>query len=66
MRIARTLRELRGDEPREAVALAVGVTAQAIANYETGVRIPTDDIKLKLAAHFGQSVQAIFYPVETT
>jgi DNA-binding XRE family transcriptional regulator len=61
VKIGERLRNLRGDQPREAVALAVGVTAQAVANYETGARIPADEIKLRLAEHFGKTVQEIFY-----
>lgn len=61
VKIGERLRNLRGDQPREAVALAVGVTAQAVANYETGARIPADEIKLRLAEHFGKTVQELFY-----
>lgn len=61
VKIGERLRALRGDQPREAVALAVGVTAQAVANYETGARIPTDEIKLRLAEYFEKNVQEIFY-----
>lgn len=60
-RIAETLRALRGDERREVVAVAVGVTAQAIANYESGQRIPSDAVKIKLAEYYHRTVQEIFY-----
>lgn len=60
-RIGEKLRALRGDKSREEIALAIGVTAQAICNYETGIRIPSDDIKCKLANFFGTSVQDIFF-----
>lgn len=62
--ISRRLRELRGNTPREAVALAVGVTAQAIANYETGIRVPTDEIKIKLAEYYNTTVQELFFEAE--
>ena len=55
------LRELRGEMSREEVAIAIGVTAQAISNYECGIRTPSDDIKVKLANYFGKTVQSIFY-----
>lgn len=61
IRIGATLRELRGERKREEVALAVGVTAQAISMYETGQRVPTDDMKVKLAEYFEKNVQEIFY-----
>ena len=59
--IGRRLRDLRGEKPREAIALEIGVTANAITNYENGVRVPTDDLKMKLAKYFGKTVQEIFY-----
>lgn len=59
--IADRLRELRGGKRREEVALACGVTAQAISMYETGARIPNDEIKVRLADYYGQTVQSIFY-----
>ena len=60
-RIAKKLTELRGNRKREEVALAVGVTAQAIANYETGVRIPNDALKVKIANYYHTTVQEIFF-----
>lgn len=59
--IGRRLKELRGDRSREEIAIAVGVTAQAICNYECGIRTPSDDVKVKLARVFETTVQAIFY-----
>lgn len=59
--IAERLRELRGAKRREEVALACGVTAQAISMYENGMRIPNDEIKVRLADYYGQTVQSIFY-----
>lgn len=59
--VGNRLRELRGGESREAVAVAIGVTAQAICNYEMGLRTPSDAIKCKIAAYFGKSVQEIFF-----
>jgi transcriptional regulator with XRE-family HTH domain len=59
--IGERLRKLRGDKSREEVAIAIGVTAQAISNYEIGIRVPSDIIKCKLAEYFGKTVQSIFY-----
>ena len=59
--IGKRLRDLRGDRPRELVALAVGITSQALINYETGMRVPKDAIKAKLAAYYGKTVQELFY-----
>ena len=60
-KIAARLRELRGDRSREEVAIACDVTAQAISMYENGSRIPNDEIKVKLAKFYKESVQSIFY-----
>lgn len=61
--IAERLRNLRteANESKEQVAVAIGVTAQAISNYEIGIRVPSDDLKCKLADHYNQTVQSIFY-----
>jgi DNA-binding XRE family transcriptional regulator len=59
--VGERLRELRGERSREEVAIAAGVTAQAITNYEVGIRTPSDDIKCKLANYFGKTVQEIFF-----
>lgn len=55
------LRELRGEIPREKVAEAVGISVSALTMYETGQRIPRDQIKVKLAEHYGSTVQDIFF-----
>ena len=60
-KIGERLRMLRGDRSREQVAVAIGVTAQAVFNYENGTRIPTDDLKMKIAKVFGCTVQEIFF-----
>lgn len=61
LEIGERIRKLRGDTSREALAIAIGVTAQAICNYETGARVPSDAIKCKIAEYFGVTVQEIFY-----
>ena len=53
--VAKKLRLLRGDRKRE--------EAQAIAMYESGKRIPSDDIKVKIANFFGTTVQQIFFEI---
>lgn len=58
---SRRLRKLRGKISRQTVADAIGVTRSAIAMYEQGVRVPRDEIKVKLAKYFNTTVEAIFY-----
>ena len=61
-KIGSTLSELRAKkgETQKDVADAIGVTVMAIRNYETGDRIPNDENKLKLAAHFEQPISIFF------
>jgi Predicted transcriptional regulators len=59
--IARRLIKLRAGRSRKEVAEAVGVSVTAIQNYEYGLRIPCDDIKVRLAKYFGVSVEELFY-----
>lgn len=59
--IGKRLQELRGARSREEIGMAIGVTSQAIYNYECGARVPSDDIKVKLADYFKKSVQEIFF-----
>ena len=63
MLIGETLTRLRQDlhlSQRE-VAQACGVSVSAIGMYESGMRIPRDTIKVKLADFYGKPVQDIFY-----
>ena len=60
-KIAQRLIELRGDIPRKVVAKEVGITKNALCNYENGIRIPKDPIKIKIAEYYGVTVQSIFF-----
>ena len=59
--IGKRLRELRGIRTRTGVAKETGIGYSAIANYETGKRIPNDHAKIILASYYGLSVQELFY-----
>lgn len=59
--IGKKLINLRGDKDIEDVANAIGVTKQAIWNYENDKRIPRDDIKKKIADYYKTSVSYIFF-----
>lgn len=56
----RLLRHKRGITQSE-VAKSVGISLSAITNYELGVRIPRDEVKIKLANYYGVSVESIFF-----
>lgn len=61
LKIAERLRELRGDKSQREVAEAVGTTAMAISLYESGERVPKDEIKIRLARYYETTVDALFY-----
>lgn len=60
-KVGERLTALRGSRTQKEVAEAVGVTPAAISMYEQGVRMPSDAIKLKLAALYKRSVVTIFF-----
>lgn len=55
------LRQLRGDLSQSEVAASIGISKSAWAMYERGERSPRDEIKVKIAAFFGVSVQDLFF-----
>lgn len=55
------LRNLRGEETQEKIATAIGITKSSWAMYERNERTPRDEIKVRIAAHFGKTVQEIFF-----
>ncbi|MBQ1792584.1 MAG: helix-turn-helix transcriptional regulator [Oscillospiraceae bacterium] len=59
--VGERLKNLRGSRSQKEVAEAIGVTTMAISQYESGLRIPRDEIKVKLANYFKKSVTSIFY-----
>lgn len=59
--IARRLVALRGNRSQEEASKAMGVSKSALSMYETGQRIPRDEIKVKIAAYYGKSIQSIFF-----
>ena len=59
--IGNRLVNLRGEKSRAEVAEAVGVSISALQMYENGERIPRDEIKIRLAEYYNQTVGSIFY-----
>ena len=62
-KIGSNLSELRAKkgETLKDVSDAIGVTVMALSHYENGKRVPRDDIKVRLAEHYGKTVDSIFY-----
>lgn len=61
MVMAQRLTEARGDKSRETVASAVKISVSALAMYETGQRVPRDEIKIALAEYYGLSIEFLFF-----
>lgn len=63
-RIGNRLKTLRSEkgETAEETANGIGISASAVFMYEQGHRIPRDEIKIRIAEHFGVPVEAIFFP----
>lgn len=61
LQVGDRLRQLRGDMSQAELARALGVTRQAVSNYEAEMRVPPDALKIKIAHYFGKTVQEIFF-----
>lgn len=59
--IANRLKALRGNKPMSEVATSCGISVSALAMYETGQRIPRDEIKIRLASYYETSVNTLFF-----
>ena len=64
VQIGKTLKGLREQkgESAEELSTALNISASAVAMYETGKRVPRDEIKIRIAEHFVVPVESIFFP----
>ena len=58
---AQRLKSARGDIPRIKVCNDLGIALSTLSMYETGQRVPRDEIKVKLAKYYGVSIEDLFY-----
>lgn len=63
MTIGAKLKRLREEKgvSIEKMAKTLGLTNQAIYNYENNVRVPRDEIKIQIASYFNKTVEEIFF-----
>lgn len=61
MEIGKKLIALRGNKSQVEVSGALGISPSALSMYETGERVPRDEIKIKIADYYNQSVESIFF-----
>jgi len=60
-KIAKNLIILRGKRTQSEVAKAINVSQSSYAMYETGKRVPSDEVKIAIANYFNRTVQEIFF-----
>ena len=63
VKIGSRLRKIRTErgESVETLARSIGVSNSAIGMYEGGMRVPRDEIKIKIAEQFDMPVEQIFF-----
>lgn len=59
--IGEKLTKLRGNKSREQVAFELGICYSTLQSYESGLRVPRDEMKIKIAKYYNVSVSSIFY-----
>jgi len=60
-KIGQKLRDKRGEKTLWQVAKETGLAQSTLTMYETGRRVPKDDIKVMLAGYYGTTVQDLFF-----
>ena len=67
MTVGDTLKELRQSKGKTLVEAAqeIGVSPSALANYESNIRVPRDNIKIAISDYYKKPIQKIFYPKRT-
>ena len=63
VKIGSRLRKIRTErgESVETLARSIGVSNSAIGMYEGRLRVPRDEIKIKITEHFDMPVEQIFF-----
>ena len=61
VKMAKKLVELRGEKSREQVAVDLKISYSALVSYETGDRVPRDEVKIRIANYYNKSVEDIFF-----
>lgn len=62
--IGKKLIVLRGDKTQKEVSEACLISISALAMYETGRRIPRDEVKIRLAEYYEVGIQDLFFDNE--
>ena len=59
--MAEKLKALRGQRTQREVAEALGISLSAYAMYESGARVPRDEVKIRIAKYYNRSVKFLFF-----
>lgn len=59
--MAEKLKALRGKKTQREVAEALGISLSAYAMYESGARVPRDEVKIRIANYYNRSVKFLFF-----
>ena len=63
MSVGVRLKALRAEKKKtqQQVADDLNITKSALAMYEKDKRMPRDEVKVRIAEYYGESVQSLFY-----
>lgn len=61
VQIGKTLRQLRGETSQMEAADKCQIARSTLAMYESGKRIPRDEIKVRIAKVYQKTVEEIFF-----
>lgn len=59
--VSEKLIALRGERTQTEIAEAIGVARSTYSMYESGQRIPRDEVKIRLAELYDVTVQELFF-----
>lgn len=57
----KSLRSLRGVRTKTGVARELGISYSMLCKIEDGKRVPSDELKDRIAKYYGVAVEKIFY-----
>lgn len=60
-RIKQNLLQARGEKTMVKVSKDTGISVSALSMYESGDRVPRDEIKERLAKYYGTTVGSLFF-----
>lgn len=61
--MAKRLKQFRGSRTLEEIACAAGISVSSLEQYEQGIRVPNDALKLRLAQLLEVELEDIFVRV---